>query len=47
MIQLLNIFLLWSFKNRKTEGSKEFVKEFLIKHNIPTAAYDSFIGAEP
>ncbi len=24
------------------EGSKEFAKEFLIKHEIPTAAYDSF-----
>jgi len=24
------------------EGSKEFAKEFLMKHNIPTAAYDSF-----
>ncbi|MBD1260005.1 phosphoribosylamine--glycine ligase [Maribacter polysiphoniae] len=24
------------------EGSKGFAKEFLIKHNIPTAAYDSF-----
>ena len=24
------------------EGSKEFAKKFLIKHNIPTAAYDSF-----
>jgi phosphoribosylamine--glycine ligase len=24
------------------EGSKEFAKEFLIKHNIPTAAYASF-----
>lgn len=24
------------------EGSKEFAKEFLLKHNIPTAAYDSF-----
>lgn len=24
------------------EGSKEFAKEFLIRHNIPTAAYDSF-----
>lgn len=24
------------------EGSKEFAKEFLVKHNIPTAAYDSF-----
>ncbi|RZJ71981.1 phosphoribosylamine--glycine ligase [Flavobacterium sp.] len=26
----------------KLEGSKEFAKEFLIKHQIPTAAYDSF-----
>jgi phosphoribosylamine--glycine ligase len=24
------------------EGSKEFAKKFLIKHNIPTAAYSSF-----
>ena len=24
------------------EGSKEFAKEFLVKHKIPTAAYDSF-----
>tara|TARA_R110000868_G_scaffold40945_2_gene140577 strand:- start:172 stop:1446 length:1275 start_codon:yes stop_codon:yes gene_type:complete len=24
------------------EGSKEFAKEFLVKHNIPTAGYDSF-----
>lgn len=24
------------------EGSKEFAKEFLVKHNIPTAAYGSF-----
>lgn len=24
------------------EGSKEFAKEFLMKHKIPTAAYDSF-----
>ncbi|MEL1246012.1 phosphoribosylamine--glycine ligase [Flavobacterium sp. DGU11] len=24
------------------EGSKEFAKQFLIKNNIPTAAYDSF-----
>ncbi len=24
------------------EGSKEFAKQFLIRHNIPTAAYDSF-----
>jgi phosphoribosylamine--glycine ligase len=27
------------------EGSKEFAKEFLVKHNIPTAAYDSFTTA--
>ena len=26
----------------RLEGSKEFAKEFLIKHRIPTAAYDSF-----
>jgi phosphoribosylamine---glycine ligase len=24
------------------EGSKEFAKQFLVKHNIPTAAYNSF-----
>ena len=24
------------------EGSKEFAKRFLVRHNIPTAAYDSF-----
>ena len=24
------------------EGSKEFAKEFLYRHNIPTAAYKSF-----
>ena len=27
------------------EGSKEFAKEFLVKHNIPTAAFDSFTAA--
>ncbi len=27
------------------EGSKEFAKEFMIKHQIPTAAYDSFTPA--
>ena len=27
------------------EGSKEFAKEFLVKHKIPTAAYDTFTAA--
>lgn len=27
------------------EGSKEFAKEFLVKHSIPTAAYESFTAA--
>lgn len=27
------------------EGSKEFAKQFLVKHKIPTAAYDSFTAA--
>jgi len=31
-----------SKKGAQLEGSKEFAKEFLIRHNIPTAAYDSF-----
>ncbi len=29
------------------EGSKTFTKEFLERHNIPTAAYQSFIELEP
>ena len=29
-------------KAAELEGSKEFAKKFLIKHNIPTAAYKSF-----
>lgn len=29
-------------KAAQLEGSKEFAKEFLFKHNIPTAAYQSF-----
>lgn len=31
-----------SQKGAQLEGSKEFAKEFLVKHNIPTAAYKSF-----
>jgi phosphoribosylamine--glycine ligase len=31
-----------SKEGAKLEGSKEFAKEFLVKHHIPTAAYDSF-----
>ncbi|MDR2222769.1 MAG: phosphoribosylamine--glycine ligase [Flavobacteriaceae bacterium] len=31
-----------SMKGAQLEGSKDFAKEFLIKHNIPTAAYASF-----
>lgn len=31
-----------SKKGAKLEGSKEFAKEFLVKHSIPTAAYGSF-----
>jgi phosphoribosylamine--glycine ligase len=27
------------------EGSKEFAKEFMMRHNIPTAAYQSFTAA--
>ncbi|WP_430614725.1 phosphoribosylamine--glycine ligase [Flavobacterium sp. JP2137] len=31
-----------SQKGAQLEGSKEFAKEFLIRHQIPTAAYQSF-----
>ena len=31
-----------SKKGAQLEGSKKFAKEFLVKHNIPTAGYDSF-----
>ena len=31
-----------SKKGAQLEGSKEFAKEFLVKHHIPTAGYDSF-----
>ncbi len=34
-----------SKKGAQLEGSKEFAKEFLVRHNIPTAAYDSFTAA--
>lgn len=30
----------------KLEGSKEFAKEFLYRHNIPTAAYQSFTAQD-
>ena len=36
------LFIGPSKKGAQLEGSKEFAKEFLIKHKIPTAAYDSF-----
>ena len=31
-----------SLVGAQLEGSKEFAKQFLVKHNIPTAVYDSF-----
>ncbi len=31
-----------SKKGAQLEGSKEFAKEFLVRHNIPTARYESF-----
>ncbi len=31
-----------SKRGAQLEGSKEFAKEFLVKHNIPTARYESF-----
>jgi len=31
-----------SQEGARLEGSKEYAKEFLIRHNIPTAAYQSF-----
>ncbi len=34
-----------SKKGAQLEGSKEFAKQFLVRHNIPTAAYDSFTAA--
>ncbi|GGC81729.1 phosphoribosylamine--glycine ligase [Flavobacterium lutivivi] len=41
--QLNNIPVIGPSKiGAQLEGSKEFAKQFLIKHNIPTAAYNSF-----
>lgn len=41
--QLKNIPVIGPSKTgAKLEGSKEFAKEFLVKNNIPTAAYGSF-----
>jgi len=41
--QLKNVAVIGPQKAAATlEGSKEFAKEFLIKHKIPTAAYQSF-----
>ena len=34
-----------SQKGAQLEGSKEFAKEFLVRHQIPTAAYSSFTAA--
>ncbi|EZH72305.1 phosphoribosylamine--glycine ligase [Aquimarina atlantica] len=34
-----------SKEGAQLEGSKEYAKEFLIRHNIPTAAYQSFTAA--
>lgn len=34
-----------SLLGAKLEGSKEFAKDFMIRHNIPTAAYKSFTKA--
>ncbi|WP_299434103.1 phosphoribosylamine--glycine ligase [uncultured Aquimarina sp.] len=34
-----------SQEGAKLEGSKEYAKEFLFRHNIPTAAYQSFTAS--
>ena len=44
--QLNNIPVIGPSKaGAQLEGSKEFAKEFLVRHQIPTAAYDSFTKA--
>lgn len=44
--QLKNLVIIGPSKEgAKLEGSKEYAKEFLIRHNIPTAAYQSFTAA--
>jgi len=45
-VQLNHILVIGPSKiGAQLEGSKEFAKEFLVKHKIPTAAYDSFTAA--
>lgn len=34
-----------SAEGARLEGSKEYAKEFMMRHGIPTAAYDSFTAA--
>ncbi len=42
-LQLNKVLVIGPSKNgSQLEGSKEFAKEFLVRHNIPTAGYDSF-----
>lgn len=41
--QLKNIMIIGpSGEGAKLEGSKDYAKEFMTKHNIPTAAYETF-----
>ena len=35
-----------SMEAAQLEGSKEFMKDFLIRHNIPTGTFQSFTNAE-